>query len=569
MMVPILATKLYISPTSSNVVPRPQLIARLNQGLNRRLTLISAPAGFGKTTLISEWANCCGHNELPGPEAPPVHLNAVVRTAWLSLDEEDSDPVRFFTYLIAALQTVVPEIGEGVFGSLRSADPLPIESILIALLNDLTIIPNKIILVLDDYHVIDSKTVDEAITYLIEHLPKTIHLVITTREDPQLPLARLRARGQLTELRATDLRFSAFEAADFLSGMGIIISPEEIAALEERTEGWIAGIQLAALAMQGSRDINGFIRAFAGDHRYIMDYLVEEVLKRQPPPTRLFLLQTSILDRLNGPLCNAVTGQTDGGARLETLERGNFFVIPLDDQRRWYRYHHLFADVLLAQLKAEQPDLVAELHLRASMWFEQQGAASEAVRHALAAEDFARAADMIEQTFPEMSRTRQEPILLGWLKALPEALVRDRPVLCNLYAGSLMQTGVMEGVEGWLRAAERWLAAPHEDSEQPEHPTSSMIVVNQEEFRRLPGWVALHRAGQALLLGKVDETIRHARRVLDLAPEDDFLRRGGAAALLGSLSGQEGISKQRARFILRVSRICSGRVTCQMRPVVH
>ena len=264
-----------------------------------------------------------------------------------------------------------------------------------------------------------------------------------------------------------------------------------------------------------------------------MDYLIEEVLQCQPGPVRSFLLQTSILDRLHGPLCDAVTGQEDGSTQLEALQRGNFFVIPLDDKRQWYRYHHLFAEVLHTYLMAEQPDLAGALHLRASVWYEQHGLAADAIRHALAAEDFARAADLIERVFPAMTRNRQEAILLGWLKLLPEPLLRDRPVLCNLFAGALMQTGVMEGVDAWLLAAERWLTLIDARRERPDVPPPDMIVVDQEEFRRLPGAVAMHRAGQALLLGNVDETIKHARRVLDLAPEDDFLRRGGAAALQG------------------------------------
>ncbi len=523
MVTSILATKLYIPPSSQNYVLRQRLVDRLNQGLDRKLTLVSAPAGFGKTALVSEWAKCCGHNEPAAPGETPI------RTAWLSLDDQDSDPVRFLSYLVAALQMVVPGLSEGIQGILRSSQP-PIEPILVAMINDITTVTGKIILVLDDYHMIDSVKVDEAIAYLIDHLPPLMHLVITTREDPQLPLARLRARGQMTELRVSDLRFTPDEAVDFFAGMGIKLLPEEITALEERTEGWIAGLQLAALAIQSGPDVPAFIRDFSGDHRYIMDYLVEEVLRRQPEPVRRFLLQTSILDRLHGPLCNAVTGQTDGSTQLENLEHGNFFIISLDDQRRWYRYHHLFADVLMAHLKTEQPDQVPTLHRRASIWYEQQGAFADAIRHALAADDFARAADKIEQVFPAMSRTRQELTLLGWLRALPEALVHNRPVLCNLYAGTLMQIGEIQQVEDWLLTAEQWLDLYQDGLERL---GENSVVVNQEEFRRLPGAVALHRAGQALMLGRVDEAMRHARRVLDLAPEDDFLRRGGAGAILG------------------------------------
>jgi LuxR family transcriptional regulator, maltose regulon positive regulatory protein len=436
----ILATKLYIPPPPQKKVLRPHLIERLKEGLHRKLSLISAPAGFGKTSLVSELAATSGR-----------------QVAWLSLDEADSDPARFLAYLVAALPMITPNMGEKVLGSLLSSQQLPVEAILNALLNEITASANSLVLVLDDYHRIDSALVDKAITYIIEHQPPHMHLVITTREDPQLPLSRLRARNQLTELRAADLRFTPSEAAGFLQGMGIHLTPEEIASLDDRTEGWIAGLQLAALSMQGHQDISGFIQAFTGDHRYIMDYLVEEVLQRQPETTRRFLLQTAILDQLTGPLCDAITGQSDGSARLETLQRGNFFVVPLDDRRQWYRYHHLFAEVLHAFLLAEQPDQVAELHRRASAWFEQHGQAAEAIRHALAAEDFAHAADLVERAFPPMVRTRQEAALLGWFKALPEALVRERPVLCNLYAGVLLQHNVLDDVDAWLQAAEQGL----------------------------------------------------------------------------------------------------------------
>jgi LuxR family transcriptional regulator, maltose regulon positive regulatory protein len=521
MLSAILATKLYIPPPPPKVVFRPRLIERLNEGLlvghTPGVTLISAPAGFGKTTLISEWVAVCKR-----------------QVAWLSLDEGDSDPTRFLTYLVAALRTVAPEIGEGVLSALQSSQPPPIEVILTALLNEITALPGQYVLVLDDYHRIEAKPVDLALTFLLEHLPPQMHLVITTREDPQLPLARYRARGQLTELRATDLRFMPSEAAEFLNQvMGLTLTAADMAALEDRTEGWIAGLQLAALSMQGHQDIPGFIQAFAGDHQYIVDYLVEEVLQRQPEPVRSFLLQTAILDRLNGPLCDAVTGMEGGSARLAALQRGNFFLIPLDDRRYWYRYHNLFAEVLHMHLITEQPAQVPALHRRASEWYQQNGSATDAIRHALAGKDFDRAADLVEQTFQTMAQNRQEALLLGWFKALPEALIRNRPVLCNLYAGVLMQTGEIQGVEAWLLAAERGLNLTGDGCEWLEAPSVTRVVANKEEFRRLPGAVAVHRAGLALLLGNVAGTMEFARRALDLAPEDDFLRRGGAAALLG------------------------------------
>ena len=404
MSLPVLTTKLFIPQSRYKVVLRQHLIERLNDGLcrdkdqNRKLTLISAPAGFGKTTLVVVWVRQC--------ETP---------AAWLSLDEGDNDLTRFLTYLVAALQTIDEHLGDSVVGMLQSPQQPSSDLILTALFNEVANHSGDFILVLDDYHVIDSKAVDDALTFLLEHLPPQMHLVITTREDPNLPLARLRARDQLTELRATDLRFTPAEAAEFLNQvMGLNLSAEEVAALEARTEGWIAGLQLAALSMQGHQDVPGFIQAFAGDNRYIVDYLVEEVLQRQPEPVRNFLLQTSILDRLNGPLCDAVTGQQEGKARLEALERGNFFVVPLDDKRHWYRYHHLFADVLRVHLMAEQPDLVAALHRRASEWYEQNGSAADAIRHALAAEDFERAADLVELAVPAMRRS-QTGSHVAWL----------------------------------------------------------------------------------------------------------------------------------------------------------
>ncbi len=509
----ILATKLYLPPPRPGFVLRPRLTERLNGGLYRKLILISAPAGFGKTTLVSEWIEESGQ-----------------QAAWLSLDEGDNDPARFLAYLAAALQTIEPGIGEGMLGDLQSSQPPSTEVILTALLNEIITIPRDFILVLDDYHLIDTKPVDIALAFLVEHLPARMHLVITTRQDPQLPLARLRARGQLTEVRAAELRFTASEAADFLNQvMGLRLSAADIAALEERTEGWIAGLQLAALSIQGRPDVPGFIRTFAGDHRYIVDYLVEEVLQRQPAPVRNFLLQTAILDRLNGPLCDAVTGQEGGSARLDALERGNLFIVPLDDKRLWYRYHHLFAEVLAAHLRAEQPEQVSVLHGRASEWYERNGSPADAIHHALAAANFERAADLIERAVPAMRQSRQESTLLGWLKALPAELLQDRPVLNVHYAGTLLQMGQLDGVEDRLRVAERWLDMSANQDEQP-------VFIDAEDFHRLPALVAMYYAGMALIRGDVTSAMSSARWVLELAPGDDNFLRGAASAILGLAS---------------------------------
>ena len=524
MSTPVLVTKLFIPRPRPNSVARPHLIARLTEGLQRHLTLISAPAGFGKTTLVGEWVAGCGR---------PV--------AWLSLDAGDNDLARFLMHLIAAAQTIAADMGEGVVGALRSSQPPPAEAILTALLNEITILPDNVILVLDDYHLIETPPVDQALTFLLEHLPPQLHLVLATREDPSLPLARFRAQGQLTELRAADLRFTASEAAAFLNQvMGLSLAADDVAALEDRTEGWIAGLQLAALSLQGSQDVAGFIRAFAGDHRYIADYLVDEVLQRQPEGVRHFLLQTSILERLTGPLCDAVTGQQGGAARLEALERGNYFVVPLDEQRQWYRYHHLFADVLYAHLMAEQPDQVAMLHRRASVWYERHGSAGDAIRHALAAADGARAADLVERAIPDMRRSRQEATALDWLKALPDELLHVRPVLSAAYAHALLAVGELAGVEARLRDVERWLDTTAGRSKRPDAPAAEMVVVDDEEFHRLPGAIAVARAAQALAMGAVPETVTYAQRALNLVSEDDHLTRGGAAALLGLASWTSG-----------------------------
>ncbi|HEU4782024.1 MAG TPA: LuxR C-terminal-related transcriptional regulator [Ktedonobacterales bacterium] len=535
--IPILATKLYIPPPRPNRVLRPRLSARLNAGLDCKLTLISAPAGFGKTTLVSDWLAGC---------ARP--------SAWLSLDNGDNDLARFLTYVVRALQTIAANMGEGLLDVLQSPQPPPSDALLTTLVNDIAGIAAPFVLVLDDYHVIDSAAIDHALSFLLDHLPPGMRVVITTREDPQLPLARLRARGHLTELRAADLRFTPSEAAAFLNHvMGLNLSPHDITTLETRTEGWIAGLQLAALSLQGHEDAAGFIQAFAGDHRYIADYLVDEVLERQLEPVRRFLLQTSVLDRISGPLCDAVTGRQESHKRLEALERGNFFVVPLDDQRRWYRYHHLFADVLHARLLAEQPDHVSTLHRRASAWYEQQGAVAEAIRHALAAgeaEDFAHAANLVELAVPALRQSRQEAALLGWLRALPDPLLRHRPVLSAFYAHALLASGELEGVEDRLRDAERWLDSltdtadataggrARRDSASTE--LAEMVVVDQGAFERLPGTIAVARAGQALALGDVATSVIEARRALDLVSLDDQVGYGGAVALLGLASWASG-----------------------------
>ena len=437
------------------------------------------------------------------------------RLAWLSLDEGDNDPARFLTYLVAALQTIAANIGAGVLATLQSPQPPPTESILTALLNEITTIPDNFVLVLDDYHVIDSKPVDEALTFLLEHLPPQMHLVIATREDPHLPLARLRARGQLTELRAADLRFTPSEAAEFLNQvMGLNLSAEDIAALETRTEGWIAGLQLAAISMQGHQDAASFIKSFTGSHHFVLDYLLEEVLQQQSESVQTFLLRTSILDRMCGPLCDAVLGSpsASGQETLEYLERANLFIVPLDNERRWYRYHHLFGDLLRQRLG--KPKEFAEFHLRASQWHEENGDLGAAFHHAIAAGDFVRAAGLAEAAWQGMTESFQMAAWLGWVKKLPEEVIHLRPVLCALLGRAFADVGEPEASELRLQDAERCL--------------DGSDLANEAQLKPLPAMIALTRAYNAQVQGNLATAVKYAELALQIIPEDDFVRRAQA-----------------------------------------
>ena len=514
---PLLETKFHVPSRRRGLVTRARLSDRLSRGRQSALTLVSAPAGFGKTTLLTDWL---ATESAEGRAA-----------AWLSLDPRNNDPALFWTYLIAALRTATPDVGASALALLQSPQS-SLEAVLATLLNELNASSIDVVLVLDDYHVVEAHEVHDAMAFLLEHLPPRIRLVIASRADPPLPLARLRARGELVEIRAADLRFTLDEAAAYLNQMmGLDLTVQDVATLEDRTEGWIVALQLAALSMQGRDDAAGFIASFAGDDRYIVDYLVGEVLQRQPDDVRSFLLLTSVLGRLTGSLCDAVTGQDGGTAMLEALDRGDMFVVPLDDRRLWYRYHHLFADVLRARLLDEQPDQVAVLHRRASDWYEHNGDPSEAIRHATAAGDVERAADLIERAIPEMVKARQEVTVRGWLEALPVGIFAVRPVLSMGFVGALMASGQFEDVEERLRDAERWVGPTTDGA--PRVRTAEMIVVDEDRFRGLATSIAVHRAGMALIAGDSVGSMAHARRALDLAAPDDHLERGAASALLG------------------------------------
>jgi len=540
----ILATKLSIPRLRPNVVSRPRLLERLNEGLHCKLILISAPAGFGKTTLVSEWVAGC--------QRP---------AAWLSLDEGDNDPTRFLTYLVAALQTIAATIGEGVLGVLHSPQPSPTASILTALLNDLTTISDHFVLVLDDYHVLDAKPIDHALTFLLDHLPPHMHLVIATREDPPLPLARLRVGGHLIELRAVDLRFTPSEAAAFLNQvMGLNLEAPDIAALETRTEGWIAGLQLAAISLQGQQDATGFIRSFTGSHHFVLDYLVEEVLGQQPESIQNFLLRTSILDRFCGPLCDAVLmdPSASGQATLEYLEHTNLFIVPLDNERRWYRYHHLFADLLrqrlpqsIASSPAEAQSQVNALHLRASLWYEDHGLEIEAFHHAVAAHDVEHAARLVEgKGMPLQFRGALTPVL-HWLESLPKTVLDARPSLWVMYASALSMTGQLTGVEQKLQAAEAALQGAEPD----------------DKTRNLVGHIAAIRALLAAAENQVETIIAQSHRALEYLHPDNLAVRTATIWKLGiayQLQGDRAAARRAYSEAIAISQVSGNTIITLM-----
>ncbi len=551
---PLLQTKLFIptprsapaSKRSASLVARPRLLERLNQGLPGKVTLISAPAGFGKTTLLSDWL---------------AQLN--LAAAWLSLDQDDNDLARFLSYLIAAVQTIQPDLGTQVLALLQSS-PLPATHTLLTLLiNDLTARSEQVILVLDDYHTIETESIDQALSFLLEHLPPRMHLVLSSRSDPNLSLARLRASEQVTELRSADLRFTQAETAQFLEQTTELdLTAAEVAALERRTEGWIAGLQMAALSLRqrGPAAVAQFLEAFSGSHRYIMDYLVDEVLQGQAAEVQTFLLYTSILERLCGPLCAALVrgGEAPASgrdlaapavapdaataqARLAYLEQANLFITPLDDQRHWYRYHALFAELLRHRLNQLYPDRVGALHLSASRWYEQAGLTDPALHHALAAQAFGRAATLLEQVAPAMIEHGEFARLLTCLEALPEDAVQARPLLALYYVQALFFSGQMKQAVALLSAVEALLEA--------------------DAAKRTPvvlGHIAVMRAYVARLAGDFVATIALSRQALAQLPEQDRLLRANVTFSLAVAHYFQGEFEPASQLLTEM--IASGRV---------
>jgi LuxR family transcriptional regulator, maltose regulon positive regulatory protein len=494
----LLATKLQLPRARPGLVPRPRLLERLRAGMEHQVVLVCTPAGFGKTTLLADWARC---------ERRPV--------AWLSLDEADNDPARFWRHAVAALDAVLPEVAGRVGAPPWDPQAASFQPVVAALVNELAAGP-EVVLVLDDYHLIQAPQVHRSLGVLLEHLPAALRLVVASRADPPLPLARLRARGQLAEVRQRDLRFTPQETGALLrAAVGSHLPERAVTMLAARTEGWAAGLQLAGLSLQGHADPAGFVASFSGSHRYVLDYLTEEVLDRQPEPLRTFLLESSVLERLSGPLCQAVTGCADSQALLERVERGNLFLVPLDEVRGWWRFHQLFADLLRARLRRERPDRVAGLHRAAAGWCERHGLVDDAIRHALAAGDAIWAARLIERHFDAMLQRAEGATVDRWVAALPAELVRERPRLLLAQAVSALLVGRVDKAEPLLADADAALMAVGDEPYEPSVGRAASLVAN------VPASIALARADLARRRGDADRIEAFGRQALTHLTEHD------------------------------------------------
>jgi LuxR family transcriptional regulator, maltose regulon positive regulatory protein len=500
----LLATKLHVPRPRPQFLSRPRLLQRLAEGTARELTVVCAPAGFGKTTLLGDWARSSQRS-----------------VAWLSLDEGDNDPARFWRYVAAALDQARAGIGERVAALLRGPEPASLEAVVTVVVNELAGLPDEVTLVLDDYHLVEAAPVHHTLEVLLERGPPQLRLVLASRADPPLPLARLRAGGQLVELRASDLRFTAEETTALLQEVVELELPAaSLAALVARTEGWAAGLQLAALSLRGETDRAGFVASFSGSHRYVLDYLTEEVLARQPEPLVRFLLETSVLERLSGTLCDAVTGRSDSQQLLEQIERANLFLVPLDEVRGWWRYHQLFAELLQARLQQRQPDRVPQLHRTAAAWFEERGLADDAVRHALAAGDTTWAARLVERHVDALLLRSEGATLQRWLAGLPAKLVGARPRLLLAQATLARLSGQVEAVEGLLDAAEGTAASAAAVAEEPYEPS---VGRDASLLANVPAAVALGRAGLAELSGDADRAVAFASQALAELGEGEWM----------------------------------------------
>ena len=532
MPISLLQTKLFAPIVPPELVSRPRLIERFEAGLHRKLTLVSAPAGFGKTTLLTEWAHRSQENS-----------QAQVPVGWISLDKDDNDPSRYWTYFIASLQRVHPDLGRSLPDIIQSPQPPPVESFLTILINEMIVIkPEPFVLILDDYHMIENEAIHSAMAFFLEHMPSQMHLVISSRVDPPLPMALLRGRGQLNEFNAADLRFTFGETEAFFNEvMKLGLSKLGIKVLENRTEGWVASLQMAAISMRGHNDIQKFIYSFSGSQRYVLDYLTEEVFNQQPVDVQSFLLETSILDRLTAPLCNAVTKRNDAMEKLDYLETANLFLVPLDDERKWFRYHPLFADLLRNQLTRSLPDLPLKLHHQASLWFEQEGLSADAIDHALAAGNFEKAADLIEViAVPMITVESKVSTLLKWLAKLPDELITTRPWLCVTLAGARMAAGRLEDVEPLLRSAEEILSVA--EGEKDDEPFADQAKIRS---------VILALRASASAQGEIDiyGNLDHLREAFEQLPDDETFARSPIALNLGLAYAMRGEMDTASHFL--------------------
>jgi ATP/maltotriose-dependent transcriptional regulator MalT len=517
----ILATKLFIPTPPKELVSRQRLIEKLNQGIHKKLTLISAPAGFGKTTLASEWARNL-----------QLDRKNEICVCWLSLAENDNDPTRFLKYIIAALeQGCGTDKGsfQGALNILQSPQQPPIENVLLPIINDIATSSEKIVLFLDDYHLIDSQIIHDALKFLIGNMPPQMHLVISTREDPQFHISRLRAGGQLTDLRATDLRFELSEAINFLNQItGLNLTKDDVALLETRTEGWIAGLVLAAISLQGNDDPAGFIASFTGSNRLVLDYLAEEVLEHQSAEIQEFLLITSCLDRLCRSLCDSLTGKTNSQKILESLENANMFIIPLDDERHWYRYHHLFKDLLRSHLQQSHPEKIPAIQGKASHWFNRNGFIDEAIEFALAAGDFDKAVELIESIADVVWIKGELKKLADWLSAIPEEKLYTKPNLCIFHASSLFIVGQQDEARISLQIAEKKIGF-----QEIAIPDRHDQIMASGENRSMIGRIAATRAMMGFYLGDIpNQLIQNANLALKYLPEEDLPWRSSVAHAL-------------------------------------
>lgn len=522
MSIPILSSKLQIPPLRRELVERPRIMTQLNNGLNRKLTLISAPAGFGKTTVVGSWI-----------------ASSERSVAWLSLDTQDSDSERFTTYLIAAIQTIDPDVGQWASEALQSGQQPSVEAVLTSLLNEIMVIQDDFYLILDDYHLVESSEIDAGLGFLLDYMPSHMHLIIITREDPQFPLSRLRVRDQMTEIRVKDLRFTLDEAAEFLKqAMGLTLTAQDIEALEKRTEGWVAGLQLAALSLQGRTDTEQFIKAFTGSHQYVLDYLIEEVFQHQSKHIQNFLLQTSILEFFCAELCDAIINQTNSQEIIDYLVRSNMFLIPLDHERKWFRYHHLFGDLLRQHLQTQLSD-ISHLHHRASLWYEQQGFELDAFHHAARTTDIPRVMRLIEGDGMPMHFRGHSRVVQAWLKAQPTSVLDTYPQLWTSYASIILGQGEIDMAEDKLHHAELALQNVEEDV----------------HTRDTIGRIAAIRATAFAMQKKVEALISYSHQALEYLYPDNIAFRISTAWKLGyayELRGKRAEARQAHQEVISI-----------------